>query len=63
VRSEIRNHGGSVKGVSADEALVILDDISRANPKLEAAYWYDLASDNQIKLFKREWKAGQQWVN
>jgi hypothetical protein len=62
-RSEIRRRGDSVKGVSADDALKILDDLSRTDPKLEAVYWYEmatdeLASDNQIKLFKREWKQG-----
>jgi len=45
-------------GVSSnpDDALAVLDDLLRQDPGLEATIWYANASDNQIRLFRREWQ-------
>lgn len=53
-RSEARRQG--YHSISAKSALFILDDISREEPDLIASKWYINASDNQIKLFNREWQ-------
>lgn len=38
-----------------NDALAVLDDLLRQDPGLEASIWYANATDNQIKLFRREW--------
>jgi len=42
--------------ITAQDALTILDDIARSEPLLIASIWYRDASDNQIALFRREWR-------
>jgi len=59
-RSEIRKHGDNPKDYGAGHALAVLDDIARAEPDLCASLWYLEASDNQIALFRREWKRAQE---
>lgn len=58
-RSEARRQHFDVDTLSANDALAILDDLLRKEPDLIASKWYAQASDNQIKSFKREWKARQ----
>ena len=57
-RSQMRRQGIDPKQASAEDALRVLDDIYRVDPELIAALWYGQASDNQIRLFEREWKNG-----
>lgn len=56
VRSEARRTGRNPDELTTKEALQILDDLYRMEPALIAAMWYGEASDNQIKLFEREWR-------
>jgi hypothetical protein len=56
VRSQLRRQGINPKTVDADSALRMLDDIYRVDPELIASLWYGEASNNQIKLFKKEWR-------
>lgn len=56
VRSEIRRQERNPLNLSSKEALVVLDDLCRAEPTLVASMWYAEASKNQIKLFEQEWK-------
>lgn len=57
IRSEARQTGREPETFDAETALTILDDIFRIDPEVIASLWYGDASDNQIKLFKREWNA------
>ena len=41
---------------TAADALLVLDDLTRAHPDLVASHWYLDASKNQLVLFDREWK-------
>ena len=34
----------------------VLDDFAREHPAYYAGYWWLHATENQYKLFKREWK-------
>jgi len=54
-RSQLRRWGIDPKTVDAASALRVLDDIYRVDPELIASLWYGEASDNQIRLFKKEW--------
>lgn len=54
VRSEMRRHKWQM--LTADEALQVLDDLLRIEPKLIASQWYAKASNTQLVEFKREWK-------
>lgn len=56
IRSEIRRQKRDPSHLSSKDALVVLDDLCRAEPALVASMWYAKASENQIKLFKQEWK-------
>ena len=56
IRSEARRTGRNPESLDADTALRILDDIFRIDPEIIASLWYGNASDNQLRLFKREWK-------
>ena len=56
VRSQMRRMGIDFKSETANDALTVLDDIARTEPNLIASEWYLNASDNQIALFKREWR-------
>ena len=58
-RAQFRIMGLKAEDMTADDALTVLDDLLRDQPHLWASIWYDEASDNQIKLFKREWAT---WV-
>lgn len=57
VRGEIRSaqHRDPSK-VSAQDALLILDDIARRDPDLIAAMWYLAASETQLRAFVRDWR-------
>ena len=55
-RSEMRRVGLDQGDMSAEQALMVLDDLTRTEPYLEASIWYRNASENQIVLFKREWR-------
>ena len=59
-RSEMRRHGRSPHQHDADEAVLVLDDLSRAEPNLLASIWYLNASDEQVKRFKTAWRKWQQ---
>lgn len=39
-----------------DSAECILDDLAQSEPDLIASMWWMGASDNQIMLFRREWR-------
>lgn len=54
-RSEMRRQGRSPHQHDADEAVLVLDDLSRSEPDLLASIWYSRASDEQIKRFKAAW--------
>lgn len=43
-------------------ALKALDGFSQSDPGLVASQWYLAATDNQFKLFEREWQAWQEEV-
>ncbi len=58
-RSQARKQGIEPVDMTSEDALAILDDIARSEPSLVVSHWYSEATDNQIALFKREWKA---WV-
>ena len=57
-RSRMRMMGIEPESSDSDDALAVLDDSYRVAPDTIAAIWYGNASDNQIKMFKREWKNG-----
>jgi hypothetical protein len=58
-RGELRRQGVDPVGVSAGDALVVLDDLARRDPGLVASQWYSQATDNQLSLFEREWRRWQ----
>ena len=58
IRSEARRTGREPETFDAETALTILDDMYRIDPEVIASLWYGQASDNQIKLFKKEWRNG-----
>jgi len=63
-RSILREHGVSEpRFCSPEAALDHLDDFAREHPERTAAIWYLGASDNQIKLFKREWNKARPAYN
>ena len=55
VRSQMRRVGINPKTASSDSAYAVMDDLARSEPNLIASIWYLDASDNQVKLFIREW--------
>lgn len=57
IRSQARRQHIDPTTMSADDALAVMDDISRVDPQIYASVWYDQASDAQMKQFKREWNA------
>jgi hypothetical protein len=59
IRSEARRQGVAPESLSADAALRMLDDLYRIDPEIIASIWYGEASDNQITLFKQEWRRWQ----
>lgn len=44
---------------SFDEALTILDEISRREPNYVASRWYTNVNEYQLTLFKRDWNRMQ----
>lgn len=52
-RAQLRSSG---QPMTLDNAERTLDDIARTQPQLVAAQWWQTASNNQIKLFRREWR-------
>jgi len=60
-RSQLRRLGTSLdRSVAFHSVLEVLDDLHRSEPDLIASQWYANASDNQIKLLRREWR--KQWM-
>jgi hypothetical protein len=55
-RAQLRSNG---QPITLDNAERTLDDMARTRPQLVAAQWWQTASDNQVKLFRREWR---QWT-
>lgn len=56
-KSQLRCMGVTIdRSVPFDDVLRVLDDMHRAEPDLIASQWYATASDNQIKLLRREWR-------
>jgi len=56
-RSQLRRMGVPIdQSVPFDDALAVLDDLHRSEPDLIASQWYAQASENQIKLLRREWR-------
>ncbi len=55
VRGQAQRHGIDPTHLSVDDAMTILDDMSRRDPELIAAQWYVAMSDRQYRLFRREW--------
>jgi len=55
-RAQLRSNG---QPMTLENAERVLDDMARTQPQLVAAQWWQTASDNQIKLFRREWR---QWI-
>ena len=55
-RSYLRAQGTDPAQVDAQAAMAALDDLYRIDQATLASLWYGQASDNQIQLFRREWK-------
>ena len=63
VRSQLCRMGISIDPfVPFLEVLKVLDDLNRAEPDLIASQWYAQASENQIRLLRRDWKQAVQPV-
>ena len=58
-RSYIREQGAKPEWVSAEEAWRYLDNLARSEPTLIASEFYLEASENQVRLFWREWSRWQ----
>ncbi len=57
VRSQLRRMEVTIdRSVPFDDVLRVLDDLHRAEPDLVASQWYANASENQIRLLRREWR-------
>ncbi len=56
-RSEARRKNLDPTTLKAEDAIKVLDDLSRKEPDLLACQWYTAASERQMKTFKREWNA------
>jgi hypothetical protein len=61
VRSQMRRLGIDVIGASVDDAYTVLDDICRQDRSTIAGDYYTMAlvSDNQMRLFARDWRRWQ----
>ncbi len=55
-RSQARLMGIDPASITGRAALAVLDDVARVDPALVASVWYLTASDNQARLFCREWQ-------
>lgn len=60
-RASLRNKGIDPMDVQAYSGLAALDDLCRTDTDTLAAVWYENASENQIILFKREWRKWQRF--
>lgn len=58
-RASLRDLGRNPVTETAQNALAVLDDMARQTPDLEFAKWYKDASENQLKLFGRDWRRWQ----
>jgi len=65
-RAQLRRMGIDPNTVDADGAWAALTDMQYINPDLIAVIWmreayrrYEAGSDNQMRLFNREWRAAQ----
>ncbi len=54
-RRQARQMNIDPDSITASDALAILDDVARVEPDLIASRWYLAATDNQVRLFRREW--------
>ena len=52
-RSELRHNR---LAPTLENAELVIDDLARREPDLIASIWWKGASDNQITLFRREWR-------
>ena len=52
-RTELRRLGSKM---TIQNAEIVLDEMARREPNLVASQWWTNASDNQYKLWKREWR-------
>jgi len=55
-RSHLREQGIDPLTCDSEDALIALDDLSRLDSGLVGSQWYLEATDNQVKLFRREWR-------
>jgi hypothetical protein len=58
-RGELRHLGIDPETAAVDDAFKVLDELTFTRPTMIAAIWYEFASDNQIKAFKKEWRQWQ----
>jgi hypothetical protein len=56
LRSQLRRSGLAPERVSAEDALIVLDDLAYAELDLIASRWYVSASQEQLALFCDEWE-------
>lgn len=54
-RSKAREMNIKPEFISANDALGILDDINRSDKELICSEWYNNRTENQEKLFIKEW--------
>jgi len=60
-RSLLRQIGPLTGNESAEDAWLVLDELSRKpeNENLVAVQWFKYSSENQYKLFNKEWERWQ----
>jgi len=56
-RGYLRRRGINHEAATVDSAWSALDDLWRKDRELIASQWYIGASENQYRLFAREWRA------
>jgi hypothetical protein len=57
VRSQLRRMGIAIDAfLPFADVLKVLDDLSRSEPDLVASQWYSKATDQQIRLLRKEWR-------
>lgn len=55
-RSYLRMQGVDPAAADDQAALAALDDLFRLDATLISSIWYDRASEDQIKKFRKEWR-------
>ena len=55
VRSIARENHYDMLMMTGDVAHAILDDFARTHPQMWASEWYYTATDNELRLFYRDW--------